>query len=90
MYTHTHTYTVRTQDDYLDCFGDPAVTGKVGTDIEENKCSWLVVQALTRVTPEQKAVLQVSTVCYKHTIFYLVLAPSPNLDTTWYIKMRST
>jgi len=48
------------QDDYLDCYGDPAVTGKVGTDIEENKCSWLVVQALARVTPEQKEVLQVS------------------------------
>lgn len=48
-----------TQDDYLDCYGDPAVTGKVGTDIEENKCSWLVVQALERVTPEQRKLLQV-------------------------------
>lgn len=47
------------QDDFLDCFGDPAVTGKVGTDIEENKCSWLVVQALAKVSPEQKQLLQV-------------------------------
>ena len=47
------------QDDYLDCYGDPAVTGKVGTDIEENKCSWLVVQAIQRITTEQMEMLKV-------------------------------
>eukprot|EP00979_Chaetoceros_neogracilis_P003258 scaffold576_cov146-Chaetoceros_neogracile.AAC.10 len=46
------------QDDYLDCFGDPEVIGKVGTDIQDNKCSWLVVQALDRVTPQQRKVLE--------------------------------
>jgi len=46
------------QDDYLDCYGDPVVTGKVGTDIEERKCSWLVVQALQRITPAQMQILK--------------------------------
>lgn len=46
------------QDDYLDLFGDPSVTGKIGTDIQDNKCSWLVVQCLQRASPEQRKVLQ--------------------------------
>ncbi|XP_046860084.1 farnesyl pyrophosphate synthase-like isoform X2 [Xenia sp. Carnegie-2017] len=46
------------QDDYLDCYGDPAITGKVGTDIEETKCSWLLVQALQKVDEPQRKVLE--------------------------------
>jgi len=46
------------QDDYLDCYGDPKVIGKVGRDIEENKCSWLIVQALLHASPEQKKLLE--------------------------------
>ncbi|POM78349.1 Farnesyl pyrophosphate synthetase [Phytophthora palmivora] len=34
------------------------VIGKVGTDIQDNKCSWLVVQALDRATPEQRETLK--------------------------------
>uniref|UniRef100_A0A2I3GGI6 Farnesyl pyrophosphate synthase n=1 Tax=Nomascus leucogenys TaxID=61853 RepID=A0A2I3GGI6_NOMLE len=46
------------QSDYHDPFGDPTVTGKVGTDIQDNKCSWLVVQCLQRATPEQYQILK--------------------------------
>ena len=35
--------------------------GKVGTDIEENKCSWLIVQALPRINEEQREILKVTT-----------------------------
>ncbi|KAJ3289077.1 Farnesyl pyrophosphate synthetase [Rhizoclosmatium sp. JEL0117] len=42
------------QDDYLDCFGSPEVIGKIGTDIEDNKCSWLVNQALPLCNAEQR------------------------------------
>lgn len=45
------------QDDYLDCYADEATLGKIGTDIQDNKCSWLVVQALDAATPEQRKLL---------------------------------
>lgn len=45
------------QDDFIDAFGDPEVTGKIGTDIEEKTCTWLVVQALKVCTEEDREVL---------------------------------
>eukprot|EP00957_Ditylum_brightwellii_P198016 15086850-Ditylum_brightwellii.AAC.1 len=45
------------QDDVLDAFAPPEVLGKIGTDIEDAKCSWLVCKALEMVTPEQRQVL---------------------------------
>ncbi|KAI0197098.1 farnesyl pyrophosphate synthetase [Xylaria flabelliformis] len=46
------------QDDYLDNFGLPEHIGKIGTDIMDNKCSWLVNTALKIATPEQRKVLE--------------------------------
>ena len=45
------------QDDYLDCFAPPEKLGKIGTDILDNKNSWVVNIALQNVTPEQRRIL---------------------------------
>ena len=42
------------QDDYLDVYGSPEVIGKIGTDIQDNKCSWIINQALERASPAQR------------------------------------
>jgi hypothetical protein len=47
------------QDDFLDYYGDPKFIGKIGTDILDNKCSWLINKALQIATPEQRAILDV-------------------------------
>ncbi|GAA5957022.1 hypothetical protein JCM3765_005383 [Sporobolomyces pararoseus] len=45
------------QDDYLDCYGTPEQIGKIGTDILDNKCSWLINVALKKASTEQRKVL---------------------------------
>lgn len=45
------------QDDYLDCFGTAEQIGKIGTDIQDNKCSWVVNKALQLASPEQRKLL---------------------------------
>lgn len=45
-------------NDYLDIFGDPVRTGKVGSDVSENKCSWVIIKALEICNEEQRAYLR--------------------------------
>jgi geranylgeranyl diphosphate synthase type II len=43
------------QDDLLDTYGDPEVIGKrVGTDILDNKKTFLMIRALVQASPDQK------------------------------------
>lgn len=45
------------QDDFLDCFGTPEQIGKIGTDIKDNKCSWIINKALELVNEDQRKLL---------------------------------
>ncbi|PWY72703.1 farnesyl-pyrophosphate synthetase [Aspergillus eucalypticola CBS 122712] len=45
------------QNEYLVIFGNHRLTGKIGTDIQENKCSWVIIQALQMCSTEQRHIL---------------------------------
>ncbi len=45
------------QDDYLDCYGAEADIGKKGTDIVDNKCGWVINEALEHANPQQRKLL---------------------------------
>ena len=46
------------RDDFLDVFADASVLGKKGTDIQEGKCSWVVLNALERCSESEKETIQ--------------------------------
>lgn len=58
------------QDDYLDCFGNPNVTGRYGTTIQGNCSSWFIIMALKKMDCEQERVLKVGK-CYLCHTHYL-------------------
>ncbi|XP_058976268.1 uncharacterized protein LOC105261927 [Musca domestica] len=49
------------QNDFLDCFGTIENCGKIGTDIEDKKFSWLAVTCMELANEEQK---QIMLECY--------------------------
>ena len=46
------------QNDFLDVFGALGRTKKDGTDIQENKCSWVIMKALEVCSDDQKQILE--------------------------------
>lgn len=48
-------YIFQIQDDFIDCFGDPLIIGKVGTDIENGKFCWNAMKALQHCSEKQRS-----------------------------------
>lgn len=49
---------MQVQNDFLDCYGNPELTGKESFDIKEGRCTWPAVVALQRANPQQKLMLE--------------------------------
>jgi farnesyl diphosphate synthase len=45
------------EDDWLDVYGDPSVTGKVGTDLKDGKVTWLSCRSLELCDETQREIL---------------------------------
>lgn len=48
------------QDDFMDCYTPPEILGKIGTDIEDMKCSWLAANFVATASEEQMAKFKVN------------------------------
>ncbi|PHH65297.1 hypothetical protein CDD81_2709 [Ophiocordyceps australis] len=46
------------RNDYFDVYGDSSSTGKKGNDVQENKLTWIVLEAMERCDEEQKTMLE--------------------------------
>nr|XP_023022494.1 farnesyl pyrophosphate synthase-like isoform X1 [Leptinotarsa decemlineata] len=46
------------QNDFLDIYGNPEETGKIGTDIREGKFSWLAIRTLEKASDRQKILMK--------------------------------
>lgn len=57
------------QNDFIDCFESLARKDKVGTDIEENKCTWLIMKCLEKADKKQKLILEK---CYGQKCILLI------------------
>lgn len=53
-------------DDFLDCFGNENTMGKCGTDIQDFKCSWVIVQALQLLSESNEANINYLEIFKKH------------------------
>ncbi|VDK70899.1 unnamed protein product [Litomosoides sigmodontis] len=45
-------YLFQSLDDYMDCFGDKSIMGKVGNDLREAKCTWVTCKAAEKLSNE--------------------------------------